>query len=408
MKALVLERISDGILAFDSEMNHVYVNERAGELLGREPEALLGTNFWEVYPESTGSAFADACQRAFETQTMIPFDGYFPPTDSWLEGRVYPSDDGLSVLLSDRAQTKQEEIVETGEVAEQGRELSELPIQNPNPVMRFTRDGELLFANPASTAILESWKGQTPQGIPSELRKFLQSILESGSNQELEFQNAGKVYSALLVPVGEAGYVNLYFNDITERKQAQESVQALIHQATTGITRTSLDGKFVFVNQAFCDMLGYSESELLGRTIWEISYPADIAKNQRLFERLAADGEPYQLEKRLLRRNGTILWVSVGASPLRDGEGNIYSAVSIIVDITRRKRAEESLLDSARRTLYLSSLSDTIRPLSSPAQIEIEATRILALRLKANRVDYSQVKQEGMAILRNSYADCVA
>ena len=60
MNSLVLERISDGILAFDAGMNHVYVNERAGEILGRDPQNPLGKNFWDEYPESAGSPCADA------------------------------------------------------------------------------------------------------------------------------------------------------------------------------------------------------------------------------------------------------------------------------------------------------------------------------------------------------------
>src|SRR6266487_3333274 len=179
VKSLVLERISAGILAFDTEMNHVYVNERAGEVLGREPQNLLGKNFWEEYPASTGSSFADACQRAFETQTVVSFDGYFPPSEVWLEGRVYPSRDGLSILISNGTDTKQEENLDT----------SQFPAQNPNPVMRFRRDGKLLYANPASAALLASWKAQNEQGLPIDLQELLSVVLETNSNQEIEIEN---------------------------------------------------------------------------------------------------------------------------------------------------------------------------------------------------------------------------
>ncbi len=404
LKSLILERISDGILAFDSEMNCVYVNERAGEILGREPQTLLGKNFWEEDPQSTGTPFADACQRALEMQTIVPFDGYFPASDTWFEGRVYPSKDGLSVLIN-----KQEKRDDRSEKSEEGiLEGSQFPAQNPNPVMRFTHDGKLLYANSAAAPLLKVWKEQTESGIPTKLYDLLQVVVKTGSNTEIELENQGRTYACLLVPIPESGYVNLYFNDITERKLAQESVHALIHQTTTGITRTDLDGKFLFVNQAFCEMLGFSDSELIGKTIWEISHTADLAKNKRLFERILTDEEPYQLEKRLVRRNGSTLWVTVGTSPLRDAAGQICAAVSIIVDITRRKRAEESLLDSARHTLYLSSLSDALRPLSSTSQIEIEATRILGMQLKANRVAYAVIQADGTAGIRNNYVDGVA
>jgi PAS domain S-box-containing protein len=397
LKCLVLDRIGDGILAFDAEMNCVYANEQAGKLLGRSPQELLGKNFWVAYPEAKVTPIGEACQRAFETQSVVPFDGYFSPSDTWFAGRVYPSSDGLSVLLTEH-NSSEETILQ----------VSHFPVQNPNPVMRFTRDGKLLFANPASAGLLEAWKQQTREGIPPELGELLPLVLESGSNREIELNNQGNTYTCLLVAFPDAGYVNLYFNDISARKQAEDSLQTLIHQTTTGITRTSLDGRFIFVNRAFSDLLGYSQAELTDKTIWEISHPDDIAKNKRMFERMAAEGEAFQLEKRLLRRNGSIVWVNVGTSPLRDAEGKTDSAVSVIVDITRRKRAEETIVDSARRTLYISSLSDAIRSLSNPLQIEIEASRLLGLYLKANRIAYAEVKADGTTIVRSNYVDRAA
>ena len=98
-KSLVLERISDGILAFDNEMNTIYLNERAGEILGRESQSLLGKNFREEYPQADSVPFAGACQRAVETKTVVPFGGHFPASDNWFEGKVYPSEDGVSILI---------------------------------------------------------------------------------------------------------------------------------------------------------------------------------------------------------------------------------------------------------------------------------------------------------------------
>jgi hypothetical protein len=204
LKCLVLDRIGDGILAFDAEMNCVYANEQAGKLLGRSPQELLGKNFWVAYPEAKVTPIGEACQRAFETQSVVPFDGYFSPSDTWFAGRVYPSSDGLSVLLTEH-NSSEETILQ----------VSHFPVQNPNPVMRFTRDGKLLFANPASAGLLEAWKQQTREGIPPELGELLPLVLESGSNREIELNNQGNTYTCLLVAFPDAGYVNLYFNDIS-------------------------------------------------------------------------------------------------------------------------------------------------------------------------------------------------
>src|SRR5215210_2496163 len=69
--ANILERISDGFVAFDAQMNYTYVNERSGRLLGRKPEDLIGRNYWKEFPEAKGTPFADAYVRA-----LVSFSGF--------------------------------------------------------------------------------------------------------------------------------------------------------------------------------------------------------------------------------------------------------------------------------------------------------------------------------------------
>src|SRR5215216_2342315 len=97
-KSLTLDRITEGIVALDEEMKYTYVNECAGKLLGRKPIEFMGEQLVDL--KSDQPPFATACQEAFETQIIVPFHGYFAPTDAWLEGHVYPSEDGVSVLFT--------------------------------------------------------------------------------------------------------------------------------------------------------------------------------------------------------------------------------------------------------------------------------------------------------------------
>ena len=526
VKSAVLERISDGVLALDAGLNYEYLNERAGELLGCTPGDLIGKSLWQAHPGVEATPFAEACRRALETRSVVMLDGYFPSSDRWLEGRVYPSETGVSVLFSEGGRQKLEEnrrreeryrilfdtmqegfllaelvqgengavdarllevnasmsrflnkardelvgktvrevfeldeddlgvleragrvargevepffleryetaadcwlrahifspragqfaslvtdITEQKQAELRLQDVSKFPGENPNPVMRFTPAGEILYANQASRSLLNAWENRETHTTPLEqVRDLLSSVMESGLNREIEVANDRSFYMGLLVPVREEGYINLYLRDITERMRAEEMLRAHIHQTNAGITRTDLEGRLTFVNQAFCDMLGYPESELVGRTIWEISHPDDIARNRTMFESLVREGESYQLEKRVLRRNGSFLWINVGSSPLRDASGRIQAATSIIVDITRRKRAEESLLESARRTLYLSSLGDAMHSLSDPSKIQIEAARLLGASLRASRVAYVEIEPDGSAVVRDNYVDNV-
>jgi PAS domain S-box-containing protein len=144
-------------------------------------------------------------------------------------------------------------------------------------------------------------------------------------------------------------------HDITARKrtekalrESEERSRAVVNQSTAGIISTDLTGRVIFANQKFCSMLGYKERELTGKTIFEITHSDDIAESRRLFRRIVSKAEPYQLEKRYQSKDGSTLWVSVSASPLRDAEGKTQSAVAVIVDITDRKKAQAILEDRAR------------------------------------------------------------
>ncbi|GGL54083.1 PAS domain-containing protein [Halocalculus aciditolerans] len=93
----VYERITDAFFALDRDWRFTYVNPEAERLLDARAEALIGENFWEVFPEAVGTTFYTEYHRAIATQDSVTFDETFPPVDEHLEVRAFPSEDGLSV-----------------------------------------------------------------------------------------------------------------------------------------------------------------------------------------------------------------------------------------------------------------------------------------------------------------------
>jgi PAS domain S-box-containing protein len=139
--------------------------------------------------------------------------------------------------------------------------------------------------------------------------------------------------------------------DLTERNRAEKALResdartrAIIEQATAGMARYDMSGRIIFVNLRFAEMLGYEPSELAGKTIREVTHPDDVRKNMELFKGMIRDGKPFRIEKRYLRKDGTVLWADVSASPIRDDNGNSQSAVAVIVDVTARKKAESAAI----------------------------------------------------------------
>lgn len=117
----LMNRISDGLVAFDSEFNYTYVNKMAGKLFNKNPEDLIGKNYWKEYPEAKGTPFANAYLKAMETQQFIEFDDLFDPWNRWFENRVFPSENGLTIYFSDITERieKELEVMEAKVAAEE-------------------------------------------------------------------------------------------------------------------------------------------------------------------------------------------------------------------------------------------------------------------------------------------------
>lgn len=135
--------------------------------------------------------------------------------------------------------------------------------------------------------------------------------------------------------------------DLLERRKAQESLReseerfrAIISQTVVGIEHADLNGKIKFTNRKLAEMLGYSDDELAGLTVRDVTYSEDVDEHMERLEQLAATGLPFQIDKRLIRKDGSTFWSSVSVSALRDANGQPESAIAVVIDITERKRAE--------------------------------------------------------------------
>ena len=102
----MLERISDGLMALDTEWRFTYVNETAAEVFDARPADLLGRSLWEVAPEARETPFYDHYREAMACQEPAVVEEYFDPWDRWYREYLYPSADGLSVVFHDVTERK--------------------------------------------------------------------------------------------------------------------------------------------------------------------------------------------------------------------------------------------------------------------------------------------------------------
>ncbi|MBD6617796.1 PAS domain S-box protein [Komarekiella sp. 'clone 1'] len=108
--ANILESVTDAFIALDHNWCFTYVNQRAGQILDRRPEDLIGKNIWQELPEAVEHKFYHAYHQAVAEQRVIQMQEYYPPWERWFENRIYPSQEGLSIFFQDITRRKLVEI----------------------------------------------------------------------------------------------------------------------------------------------------------------------------------------------------------------------------------------------------------------------------------------------------------
>lgn len=127
-------------------------------------------------------------------------------------------------------------------------------------------------------------------------------------------------------------------------RESEAQFRAMFEAAVVGQSQASATtGLFTRVNQRLCDMTGYTEAELLQMKPWDLIHPSDLPKVPSVLPILEENRDEIFRERRFLRKDGKIIWVNVAVRLLRDGENNPLRTVTVYLDITRRKKAEESL-----------------------------------------------------------------
>ena len=125
-------------------------------------------------------------------------------------------------------------------------------------------------------------------------------------------------------------------------RESEQRFAATMEWAAIGIAHVDDDGRLLYVNPQLCKMLQYTEQELTGRSIQAISHPEDTNASDEMRAALRAGKiESFKIEKRYLRKDGTSIWVGLTIATKRDGAGRRIADVSIVEDISVRKRAEE-------------------------------------------------------------------
>jgi PAS domain S-box-containing protein len=165
-----------------------------------------------------------------------------------------------------------------------------------------------------------------------------------------------EIISVPIVFEGQTALLGL-IRDISRRTAAEQALREseekfanAFRQSPHGMAFVDLNRKFIKVNHALCEMLGYSEAELLNLSVDHITYADDVAMDLDQFKRLV-DREigSYHRIKRYRRKDGAVIWISLGVSAIHDAAGKPIYFIGQMQDITTQREMEEARASAQRR-----------------------------------------------------------
>lgn len=190
---------------------------------------------------------------------------------------------------------------------------------------------------------------------PEEVARHVARVRQYGSDL---FETWHRTKTGELWPVEvntsywpSAGRLFAFLRDISERRQAAQALQesearfrSTFEQAAVGIAHVAPDGRWLRINRKLCDILGYTQEELLTRRFQDISHPDELESQVlRMKQMLAGEMETLTLEKRYIHKDGGTIWVNLTVALTRTPDGAPDYFISVIEDIGERKRTEAAL-----------------------------------------------------------------
>lgn len=378
---LILDTAGDGICGIDEAGGIVFINPAAARMLGYDGGELLGRSLHDVshHTRPNGSPYpADECPIL----GALVHGAHFHETSEYFwrrDGSLFPVEYTCTpipdpetpirmvVMFSDISARKQaEEALRQSEARFRTLYGSIQDAVYVLPIEIDGRPGKFIEVNEIACRML----GYTRQellgmGLP-EVDDPVTGVnpdavierLMAGESAVFEQVHLAKDGRRIPVEVNANPFilegkhvVMSLVRDITERKRMEAALRAsedrfrnIFEQAEVGMVQTAPDGTFLRVNRKFCQIVGYAREELYLMSFKEITHPDDLEQDLAYLEQMAhGEIDTFSMEKRYLRKDGGVIWVSLSVSPFRDEGGAIKYFIGAIKDVSLRKLAEQRL-----------------------------------------------------------------
>jgi PAS domain S-box-containing protein len=175
---------------------------------------------------------------------------------------------------------------------------------------------------------------------------------------------------AVLALLGQIASVTIQNAQAAEALRAsEERLRATQEHANIALCEVDATGRFLSANASFSTLTGYAADELLDLSLFDLTHEDDLGRERELYGRqLAGESETYSIEKRYVRKDGTVIWVAVSASAIFDHQRRFKYGIRVLQDIGERKRASE------RQQLLVRELHHRVRNNLATVQALLGAT----------------------------------
>ncbi|WP_404360270.1 PAS domain S-box protein [Methylotuvimicrobium sp. KM1] len=213
------------------------------------------------------------------------------------------------------------------------------------------------------------------------------------------------IYPLAVVMLGSLMIIRLRRDrDTAELRESETRFRTLFEQAAAGVAQIDIrTGRFMRINRRFCDIVGYTRNEMEHLTYQSITHPEDLAddnaKTQRL---LAGEIREFSMEKRYIHKKGHSVWVNLTVSPLWEQGRSPNWTVAIVIDITKRKQAEQATHAARTETEQLLKESDRQRLVLLSL---IEDQKAAEIALKESETRYRSLANNGRVLIWSARLD---
>ncbi|MBD2127999.1 PAS domain S-box protein [Microcoleus sp. ZQ-A2] len=358
------------------------LNPAFEQVLGYTNEELRRQPFLDlVHPDDRAATLAEV-EKLAEGHLTLDFENRYRCKDGsyrWVSWKAFPivEENLIYAIARDVTERKQAEAERLQLLAQEQQARAEAEAarnQSLNILESITdaffaldRDWRYTYLNRQAELLLqrkrEELLGQVmwdefPEAVGSTFdREYHRAVSEQVSVEFESFYPPLNVWFEVHAYPSREG-LSVYFRNIsdavaaaTQRKRAEAALresEERFHQAfenaAIGMALVSLDGHWLQVNRSLCEMLGYSEQELLALTFQAVTHPDDLHLGLNYFQQMLSGEIPScQFEKRYLHKLGHTVWGMLSSSMVRDGQNQPLYIVTQIEDITERKQALEEL-----------------------------------------------------------------